>query len=50
MSNKQSRRIVESRSNLGAMDFDGIKKWIGVDANPDSLVDVSGGGTDIEID
>lgn len=38
----QDKRIVDSRSDIGSMNFNQIRKFIGVDVNPDDLEDESG--------
>lgn len=40
--NKQDKKYAASRSRIGSMSFDEIKKWNGIDVNPDDMVDPSG--------
>jgi len=44
---KQDKRYAESRSRLGSMSFNEIKRHIGVDFNPDEGEDESGTPSDM---
>lgn len=44
--NKQNKKYADSRSRIGSMSWDEIKKWNGIDVNPDDMDDLSGAGAD----